>query len=169
MEGFMIGPGGLQDRNWRASRQEVSFMTGRGGLKRGPGGLQERTWRASKQDVSFMTGRGGLKRGPGGLRDRTRRPSSQDVEGSRPDVSIVAAASCRYLYWQRTALEYLFAKETYLATVMTTLIARDITTKLYAMNNKYASCLSAVCWQYLPRKAVRAKALGPIISTWTIS
>ncbi|BET01395.1 Popeye protein conserved region [Nesidiocoris tenuis] len=51
-------------------------------------------------------------------------------------VSIVAAASCRYLYWQRTALEYLFAKETYLATVMTTLIARDITTKLYAMNNK---------------------------------
>uniref|UniRef100_A0A0A9X8B2 Popeye domain-containing protein 3 n=1 Tax=Lygus hesperus TaxID=30085 RepID=A0A0A9X8B2_LYGHE len=51
-------------------------------------------------------------------------------------VSIVAATSCRYLYWQRTSLEYLFAKETYLATVMTTLIARDITTKLYAMNNK---------------------------------
>ncbi|KAK9503264.1 hypothetical protein O3M35_011939 [Rhynocoris fuscipes] len=51
-------------------------------------------------------------------------------------VSIVAATSCRYLYWQRTSLEYLFAKETYLATVMSTLIARDITTKLYAMNNK---------------------------------
>jgi hypothetical protein len=27
-------------------------------------------------------------------------------------------------------------KETYLATVLTTLIARDITTKLYAMNKK---------------------------------
>lgn len=27
-------------------------------------------------------------------------------------------------------------KETYLATVLTTLIAKDITTKLYAMNNK---------------------------------
>ncbi|XP_014246930.1 popeye domain-containing protein 3-like isoform X2 [Cimex lectularius] len=51
-------------------------------------------------------------------------------------VSIVAATSCRYLYWQRTSLEYLFVKETYLATVMSTLIARDITTKLYAMNNK---------------------------------
>lgn len=48
----------------------------------------------------------------------------------------MAASSCRYLYWQRTSLEYLFVKETYLATVVTTLIARDITTKLYAMNNK---------------------------------
>lgn len=51
-------------------------------------------------------------------------------------VSIVAASTCRYLYWQRSALEYLFVKETYIATVLTTLIARDITTKLYAMNNK---------------------------------
>lgn len=51
-------------------------------------------------------------------------------------VSIVAASSCRYLYWQRSSLEYLFVKETYLASVVTTLIARDITTKLYAMNNK---------------------------------
>jgi hypothetical protein len=40
------------------------------------------------------------------------------------------------LYWQRSSLEYLFVKETYLATVVTTLIARDITTKLYAMNKK---------------------------------
>lgn len=51
-------------------------------------------------------------------------------------VSIVAASSCRYVYWQRTSLEYLFVKEPYLANVVTTLIARDITTKLYAMNNK---------------------------------
>lgn len=36
----------------------------------------------------------------------------------------------------RTALEYLFVKEPYLATVLTTLIARDITTKLYTMNTK---------------------------------
>lgn len=53
-----------------------------------------------------------------------------------PQVSIVAASSCRYLYWQRSALEYLLVKETYLATVLTTLVARDIATKLYAMNNK---------------------------------
>lgn len=51
-------------------------------------------------------------------------------------MSIVAATSCRYLYWQRSSLEYLFAKETYLGTVVTTLIAKDIATKLYAMNNK---------------------------------
>lgn len=48
----------------------------------------------------------------------------------------MAASTCRYLYWQRSALEYLFVKDTYIATVLTTLIARDITTKLYAMNNK---------------------------------
>lgn len=51
-------------------------------------------------------------------------------------MSIVAASSCRYVYWQRSSLEYLFVKEPYLACVVTTLIARDITTKLYAMNNK---------------------------------
>ena len=51
-------------------------------------------------------------------------------------VSILAATSCRYVYWLRTALDYLFVKEPYLATVLTTLIARDITTKLYTMNTK---------------------------------
>ncbi|CAH0394172.1 unnamed protein product [Bemisia tabaci] len=60
------------------------------------------------------------------------RASSED----KFKVSIVAATTCRYLYWQRSALEYLFIKETYLATVLATLVARDITTKLYAMNNK---------------------------------
>ncbi|XP_077288485.1 popeye domain-containing protein 3-like isoform X2 [Arctopsyche grandis] len=62
--------------------------------------------------------------------------SSRATVDDKFKVSIVAASSCRYLYWQRTSLEYLFVKETYLATVVTTLIARDITTKLYAMNNK---------------------------------
>ncbi|XP_044007452.1 popeye domain-containing protein 3-like isoform X2 [Aphidius gifuensis] len=67
---------------------------------------------------------------------------SPEFESSRASiddkfkVSIVAASSCRYLYWQRTTLEYILAKETYLATVLTTLIARDIATKLYTMNNK---------------------------------
>ncbi|KAK4879121.1 hypothetical protein RN001_007267 [Aquatica leii] len=62
--------------------------------------------------------------------------SSRNTIDDKFKVSIVAASSCRYVFWQRTALEYLFVKETYLATVLTTLIARDITTKLYAMNNK---------------------------------
>ncbi|XP_066251385.1 popeye domain-containing protein 3-like [Euwallacea similis] len=62
--------------------------------------------------------------------------SSRNTVDDKFKVAIVAASSCRYLYWQRSALEYLFVKDTYIATVLTTLIARDITTKLYAMNNK---------------------------------
>ncbi|KAF2885812.1 hypothetical protein ILUMI_20354 [Ignelater luminosus] len=62
--------------------------------------------------------------------------SSRNTIDDKFKVSIVAASSCRYVFWQRSALEYLFVKETYLATVLTTLIAKDITTKLYAMNNK---------------------------------
>ncbi|XP_034238338.1 popeye domain-containing protein 3-like [Thrips palmi] len=67
---------------------------------------------------------------------------SPEFESSRANVddkfkvSIIAATSCRYLFWQRTALEYLFVKETYLATVVSTIVARDITTKLYSMNSK---------------------------------
>lgn len=49
---------------------------------------------------------------------------------------MIAATTCRYLFWQRSALEYLFVKETYLATVLPTLVAKDITVKLYSMNNK---------------------------------
>ncbi|RVE41031.1 hypothetical protein evm_014319 [Chilo suppressalis] len=62
--------------------------------------------------------------------------SSRATIDEKFKVSIVAASSCRYVYWQRSSLEYLFVKEQYLAFVVTTLIARDITTKLYAMNNK---------------------------------
>ncbi|XP_013188710.2 popeye domain-containing protein 3 [Amyelois transitella] len=62
--------------------------------------------------------------------------SSRATIDEKFKVSIVAASSCRYVYWQRSSLEYLFVKEAYLASVVSTLIARDITTKLYAMNNK---------------------------------
>ncbi|CAH0557306.1 unnamed protein product [Brassicogethes aeneus] len=62
--------------------------------------------------------------------------SSRNTIDDKFKVSIVAASTCRYLYWQRSSLEYLFVKDTYVATVLTTIIARDITTKLYAMNNK---------------------------------
>ncbi|XP_064488209.1 popeye domain-containing protein 3-like isoform X1 [Ornithodoros turicata] len=51
-------------------------------------------------------------------------------------VSIIAVTPCRYLFWQRSNLEYLLIKETHLATVLSLLIARDITTKLYSMNEK---------------------------------
>ncbi|KAK3860435.1 hypothetical protein Pcinc_033514 [Petrolisthes cinctipes] len=67
---------------------------------------------------------------------------SPEFESSRASledkfkVSIIAATSCRYVFWPRTSLEYLFVKESYLATVLSTLIARDITTKLYNMNQK---------------------------------
>lgn len=51
-------------------------------------------------------------------------------------VTIMAETSCRYVYWQRHSLEYLFAKEAYLATVMGSIIGRDITNKLYSLNEK---------------------------------
>ncbi|XP_063220184.1 popeye domain-containing protein 3-like [Bacillus rossius redtenbacheri] len=62
--------------------------------------------------------------------------SSRATTEDKFKVSIIAATSCRYLSWQRSSLEYMFVKETYIATVLTTLIARDITIKLYAMNKK---------------------------------
>ncbi|XP_024884914.1 popeye domain-containing protein 3-like isoform X1 [Temnothorax curvispinosus] len=62
--------------------------------------------------------------------------SSRSSVDDKFKVSIIAASTCRYLFWQRSALEYLLVKETYLATVLTTLVARDIATKLYAMNSK---------------------------------
>ncbi|XP_064089424.1 popeye domain-containing protein 3-like isoform X2 [Macrobrachium nipponense] len=67
---------------------------------------------------------------------------SPEFESSRASlddkfkVSIIAATPCRYVFWQRSGLEYLFVKESYLATVVSTIIARDITTKLYNMNQK---------------------------------
>ncbi|CAG5130536.1 unnamed protein product [Candidula unifasciata] len=54
-------------------------------------------------------------------------------------VSIVASGTCRYLVWSRQSLEYLLRKEPYLACVMKTLIGRDITNKLYALNEKVAT------------------------------
>ncbi|XP_050422450.1 popeye domain-containing protein 3-like isoform X2 [Adelges cooleyi] len=62
-----------------------------------------------------------------------------ESRGSSEDkfkVSVIAATTCRYIFWQRSSLEYLFVKETYLATVLATLVAKDITIKLYLMNNK---------------------------------
>ncbi|XP_012939256.2 blood vessel epicardial substance-B-like isoform X1 [Aplysia californica] len=54
-------------------------------------------------------------------------------------VSIIAAGMCRYLFWPRQSLEYLLIKEPYLACVMKTVIGRDITNKLYALNEKVAT------------------------------
>ncbi|CAB0010157.1 unnamed protein product [Nesidiocoris tenuis] len=83
---FMAGSGGLQDRTWRALRQDLE------GIKTIRGLLQGRTWRTSRQDeeafksehelhdriwrasspnMSFMTGRGGHQ-------DNTWRVSRSD-------------------------------------------------------------------------------------------
>ncbi|ELT88986.1 hypothetical protein CAPTEDRAFT_168328 [Capitella teleta] len=51
-------------------------------------------------------------------------------------VSITGAATSQYVCWQRRSLEYLFAKEPYLATVMSHILGRDITNKIYLMNEK---------------------------------
>lgn len=51
-------------------------------------------------------------------------------------VSIIATASSRCIVWQRQSLEYLLIKETHLSNILTLLLSRDITRKLYAMNDK---------------------------------
>uniref|UniRef100_A0A6A7G6C3 Popeye domain-containing protein 3-like n=2 Tax=Hirondellea gigas TaxID=1518452 RepID=A0A6A7G6C3_9CRUS len=67
---------------------------------------------------------------------------SPEFESSRASldekfkVSIVSASTSRYLFWKRSSLETLFIKEHHLATVLSTLVASDITNKLYNMNKK---------------------------------
>lgn len=51
-------------------------------------------------------------------------------------VTICAAVPSRIMVWPRSLLDHLFLKDPHLATVMTTLISRDITTKLLRMNAK---------------------------------
>jgi len=51
-------------------------------------------------------------------------------------VSVYADCTCQYLYWPRQSLEYVLLKEPFLATVLNTIMGRDITNKLYALNNR---------------------------------
>ena len=51
-------------------------------------------------------------------------------------VSIVAVSPSRYLSWRRSSLEYLFAKESHLATVFGVLVSRDVISKVCAMSKK---------------------------------
>ena len=51
-------------------------------------------------------------------------------------VTICAAVPSKTLVWPRAVLDFLFAKDAHLATVMTTLVSRDITHKLLCMNAK---------------------------------
>ncbi|XP_042899821.1 popeye domain-containing protein 3-like isoform X1 [Parasteatoda tepidariorum] len=67
---------------------------------------------------------------------------SPEFESSRSGVeekfkvSIIATTPSRCIVWQRQSLEYLLIKETHLSTVLALLLSRDITRKLYAMNEK---------------------------------
>lgn len=67
---------------------------------------------------------------------------SPEFESSRTGVeekfkvTIVATTCCRCIVWQRQSLEYLLIKETHLSNVLSLLLSRDITRKLYAMNDK---------------------------------
>ena len=51
-------------------------------------------------------------------------------------VSIVAGSVCRYIFWPRHSLEYLLVQEPYLANVLNIVLGRDITNKLYALNER---------------------------------
>ncbi|KAK7493084.1 hypothetical protein BaRGS_00015605, partial [Batillaria attramentaria] len=54
-------------------------------------------------------------------------------------VSIVAGGICRYIFWPRQSLEYLLVQEPYLASVLNIVLGRDITNKLYALNERVAT------------------------------
>ncbi|XP_003738187.1 popeye domain-containing protein 3 [Galendromus occidentalis] len=66
-------------------------------------------------------------------------PEFESTRSGKEDkykVTIIAVTPCRYILWQRQNLEYLLVKENFLAAVFALLLERDITSKLYAMNDK---------------------------------
>jgi len=64
--------------------------------------------------------------------------SSRATGETKFRVSIVAVSPSRYLSWRRSSLEYLFAKESHLATVFGVLVSRDVISKVCAMSKKLA-------------------------------
>ncbi|KAF2356830.1 Popeye protein [Trinorchestia longiramus] len=74
--------------------------------------------------------------GPMQFLDSPEFESSRAALDDKFKVSIIAGTTSRYLFWKRSSLEYLFLKDQHLTTVLSTLVARDITTKLYSMNEK---------------------------------
>lgn len=53
------------------------------------------------------------------------------------NISLVAATvNVQYIVWERPTLEYYMAKEPYMRALLGLLMARDITNKLYQMNQK---------------------------------
>ncbi|XP_076466680.1 popeye domain-containing protein 3-like isoform X2 [Babylonia areolata] len=69
-------------------------------------------------------------------------------------VSIVAGSLCRYLFWPRQSLEYLLVQEPYLANVLNMVLGRDITNKLYALNER-------VCTVEGSRLDIRLPSVSP--------
>lgn len=51
-------------------------------------------------------------------------------------VSIIADSPCTLITWSRQSLDYLLVKETFLAHILTLILAKDVADKLYAMNEK---------------------------------
>ena len=70
-------------------------------------------------------------------------------------VTICAAIPSKYIVWQRSTLEYLFVKEPRLGMVVSALISRDVTHKLYSMNKKLLNKSGVVLDIRLPPFASR--------------
>lgn len=54
---------------------------------------------------------------------------------SARQVTITAEESCKYLCWSRERLTYFLESDTFLSEVFRYLIGKDITNKLYALND----------------------------------
>lgn len=72
-----------------------------------------------------------------GTTGKTGKEQFQAEVQQRFNISLIAASvNVQYVLWERPTLEYHLAKEPFMGTVMGLLLARDITNKLYQMNEK---------------------------------
>ncbi|KAK2715003.1 popeye domain-containing protein 3-like [Artemia franciscana] len=62
--------------------------------------------------------------------------SCQPLLDDKFKVSIVATMPSRYIWWSRSSMEYILVKEPQVAIALSLLVARDVTSKLAAMNDK---------------------------------
>lgn len=63
------------------------------------------------------------------------RMDPSDLPSSARQVTITAEENCKYLCWARERLTYFLESDTFLNEVFRYLIGKDITNKLYSLND----------------------------------
>ena len=71
------------------------------------------------------------------IKSNSRRPLVQKPpKQTRFNISLIASKPSMYLFWERSTLEYYLSKDRYMSAVLSLLLARDITNKLYQINHQ---------------------------------